>query len=80
MNAEELLKHIKGFVEGLEDLSDMEAIITPTMYDPRDLQHDVSVVIMEKVKVNGKTLGTLPRYRIDVKDLEGIRNNRKLGI
>lgn len=75
MNAEELLIHVKEFVMGLEDLNDMEAIVTPTMYDPRDLQHDVSVVIMEKVEG-----GVIPRYRIDVKDLEGIRNNRKNGL
>lgn len=75
MSAQELLTHIKEFVEGLEDISDMEPIITPTMYDPKDIQHDVSIIIMEKVKG-----GTIPRYKINVKDLEGIKNNRNNGV
>jgi len=74
MEAEILLKKIKSFVE--EELgSDFESIITPTMYDPKDLQYDVSFIMMEKVKG-----GTIPRFRIDVKDLEGIRNLNKLRI
>jgi hypothetical protein len=66
-NAEELLIYLKNCVERLED--DAEAIITPTMYDPNQLQNDVTFIIMEKVKG-----GTIPRFKINVKDLEGIRN------
>jgi len=68
MNAEELLIGIKGYIKSLE-IDELEPIITPTMYDPDQLQNDVSIVIMEKVEG-----GTIPRFTINVKDLEGIRN------
>lgn len=68
MNAEELLKYLKDCVEILE-IKEFEPIITPTMYDPEQLQNDVTFVIMEKVEG-----GTIPRFRVDVKDLEAIRN------
>jgi len=45
------------------------------MYDPRDLQYDVSFIMMEKVKG-----GTIPRFHINIKDLKGIRNLNKLRI
>jgi len=71
MEAEELIKKIKVFVE--EELgSEYEALITPTMYDPNDLQYDVSFVVMRKVKK-----GMIPKFNINVKDLVGINNLRK---
>jgi len=74
MEAEELLKYLKKCVEDLN--LDFEPIITPTMYDPTELQYDVSVIVMEKVEG-----GTIPRFSIRVKDLEGIRNlHRKIGL
>lgn len=72
MEAEELLIQIKKFVESLDDISDMEAIIIPTMYDPKEIQNDVTIIIMEKVEG-----GTIPRFKINVQDLEGIRNRKK---
>jgi len=74
MNAEELLLYFKECVEKL-DIQEFEPIITPTMYDPTELQHDVTIVIMEKVEG-----GTIPRFSINVKDLEGIRNLRRIGL
>jgi len=74
MNAEELLKYFKECIEKL-DIQEFEPIITPTMYDPRELQHDVSIIVMEKVEG-----GAIPRFSINVKDLEGIRNLRKAGL
>jgi len=68
MNAEELLIGIKGYIKSLE-IDELEPIITPTMYDPDQLQNDVSIVIMEKVEG-----GTIPRFTINVKVLGGIRN------
>ena len=72
MDAEELIKYIKKCVNDL-GIEDFEPIITPTMYDPDQLQNDVTIVIMEKVKG-----GTIPRFKINVKDLEGIRNWNKV--
>ena len=68
MNAEELLKYFKENINAL-GIQEFEPIITPTMYDPEQLQNDVTIIIMEKVKG-----GTIPRFKINVKDLEGIRN------
>lgn len=62
INAEELLRYLKKCVEDLN--LNGEAIITPTMYNPTELQYDVSFIIMEKVKG-----GTIPRFNINVKDL-----------
>lgn len=73
MNAEELLKYIEKCIENLDNIG--EPIITPTMYDPTELQNDVTIIIMEKVEG-----GTIPRFKINVKDLEGIRNLRKIGL
>lgn len=71
MEAEELIKKIKIFVE--EELgSKYEALITPTMYDPNDLQFDVSFIVLEKV--DG---GMIPRFNVNLKDLVGIQNLRK---
>jgi hypothetical protein len=67
LNAEELLKYLKDCIEILED-DDYESIITPTMYDPTELQNDVTIIIMERVEG-----GTIPRFKINVKDLEAIR-------
>jgi len=71
-NAEELLKGIKNYIESLGE-TDYEPIITPTMYDPEQLQNDVTIIIMQKVKG-----GSIPRFSINVKDLEGIRNWNKV--
>jgi len=71
MNAEELIIYIKDCIEKL-NIKEFESIITPTMYDPKELQHDVTIVVMEKVEG-----GTMPRFKINVKDLEGIRNRKK---
>ena len=73
MEAEDLLKYLKECVEKLD--SDYEPIITPTMYDPKDIQYDVTFIMMEKVEG-----GTIPRFRINVKDLNGIRNLERLRI
>ena len=67
-NAEELIKGIRGYIESLE-IDDLEPIITPTMYDPEQLQNDVTIVVLQKVEG-----GSIPRFKINVKDLEGIRN------
>ena len=67
-NAEELIKGIMGYIESLE-IDDLEPIITPTMYDPEQLQNDVTIVVLQKVEG-----GSIPRFKINVKDLEGIRN------
>ena len=72
VNAEELLKYIKICIEDL-DIERFESLITPTMYDPDQLQNDVTIMIMEKVEG-----GTIPRFKINVKDLEGIRNWNKV--
>jgi hypothetical protein len=76
INAEELLKYIKICFEDLQ-LDEFEPIITPTMYDPDQLQNDVTIIITEKVEG-----GIIPRFSINVKDLEGIRNwnNAKHGL
>jgi len=68
MNAEELIKYLKKCIDDL-DIQDFEAIITPTKYDPTQLQNDVSFIIMENVKE-----GSIPRFHINVKDLVAIRN------
>jgi len=74
MEAEELLKYLKKCVEDLD--LDFEPIITPTMYDPTELQYDVSIIVMEKVEG-----GAIPRFSIRVKDLEGIRNlHKRIGL
>jgi len=67
-NAEELIKGIRGYIESLE-IDDLEPVITPTMYDPEQLQNDVTIVVLQKVEG-----GSIPRFKINVKDLEGIRN------
>jgi len=72
LNAEELLKYFKLCIEDLQ-LDGFEPIITPTMYDPDQLQNDVTIIITEKVKG-----GLIPRFEINVKDLEGIRNWNKI--
>lgn len=71
-NAEELIKYLRDCIEILDE-TDYEPIITPTMYDPDQLQNDVTIVVMQKVEG-----GTIPRFKINVKDLEGIRNWNKV--
>ena len=72
MDAEKLIKGIRGYIKSLE-IDELEPIITPTMYDPDQLQNDVTIMVMEKVEG-----GTIPRFKINVKDLEGIRNWNKV--
>jgi len=72
MDAEELIKGIRGYIKSLE-IDELEPIITPTMYDPDQLQNDVTIMVMEKVEG-----GVIPRFKINVKDLEGIRNWNKV--
>ena len=72
MNAEELIIGIKDYIKSLE-IDELEPLITPTMYDPDQLQNDVTIMIMEKVEG-----GVIPRFKINVKDLEGIRNWNKV--
>ena len=72
MNAEELLIYLRKSIDAL-GIQEFEPIITPTMYDPEQLQNDVTIVIMEKIEG-----GTIPRFKINVKDLEGIRNWNKI--
>jgi len=72
INAEELLKYFKKCIKDL-GINEFEPIITPTMYDPDQLQNDVTIIVMEKVKG-----GAIPRFEINVKDLEGIRNWNKI--
>ena len=74
MNAEELIIYLKECIKELDESSDdlqFEPIITPTMYDPRELQNDVSMIIMEQVGDD-----TTPKFRVDVKDLEALRNKK----
>lgn len=74
MEAEELLKKFKKYVE--QELgSEYESIITPTMYDPHDLQYNVSFIVMQKIKN-----GMIPKFHINVKDLIGINNLKKIKI
>jgi len=62
MEAEELLKYLKKCVE--EKLGDdANVLITPIMYDPTQMQYDVSFIIMEKVEG-----GCMPRFTVNVKD------------
>jgi len=72
MDAEELIKGIRSYIKSLE-IDELEPIITPTMYDPDQLQNDVTIMVMEKVEG-----GVIPRFKINVKDLEGIRNWNKV--
>lgn len=67
MNAEELLKYLRKCVEDL-NIKEFKVLITPTMYDPNELQNDVSIGILEEVKG-----GYIPRFTINVKDVEAIR-------
>jgi len=60
MNAEELLKIIKTH---LNDCEDVDSIST-TLYDPDDLQDNVSVMVMEKMPE-----GYYKRFLVTVKDL-----------
>ena len=62
MEAEELLKRLKVFVDEMEDY-DGEPIIIPTVGDPTVKQNNVSFVIMEKFEG-----GRIPRFTINVKD------------
>ena len=74
MNAEELIIYLKECIKKLDESSDdleFEPIITPTMYDPTELQNDVSMIIMEQVGDD-----TIPKFRVDVKDLEALRNKK----
>jgi len=71
-NAEELIKGIRGYIESLE-IDDLEPVITPTMYDPEQLQNDVTILVLQKVEG-----GSIPKFKINVKDLEGIRNWNKV--
>ncbi len=63
MEAEDILKYLMYCVKKLDD--NFEPIITPTKGDPTKKQHDVSFVVMENVKK-----GQIPRFKINVKDLE----------
>lgn len=78
MNAEELLKYLEKCVNDLD--LDFEPIITPTMYDPREMQEDVRIVVMKPYIKDGELIGTVPKFEIAVRDLERIRNLRKLGL
>lgn len=72
MEAEELIKKIKKFIE--EELgSYYEPIITPTKHNPKDLQFDVSIIVMKRVKD-----GSIPKFHINVKDLVRINNSIKI--
>ena len=70
METEDLLKHIKKYVDDLE--LDFEPIITPIMYNPLKLQFDVSFIIMKKVKG-----GVIPKFKIIVKDLEEMNKSNE---
>ena len=62
MEAEEILKSIKEHIE--RELSeDYKCITSPTMYDPNEMQYDVSFFILEKVKDS-----YIPKFTINVKD------------
>jgi len=63
MEAEELIKKIKKFVEELDN--NFESILIPTKYDPNDIQYDVSFIMMEKVEDDRST----PRFIVNVTDL-----------
>jgi len=62
MEAEELLIYLKKCVEEKLD-DDSDVFITPIMYDPTQMQYDVSFIIMEKVEG-----GCMPRFTVNVKD------------
>jgi hypothetical protein len=66
MNAEELLIHIKEFVEGLDDIDDIHII--PSKGDPTKQQDRVSFIVMNKMKN-----GIIPKFMIHVEDLEALR-------
>ena len=74
MNAEELIIYLKDCIEKLDKSSDdleFEPIILPTTGDPTEIQNDVSLIIMEQVGDD-----TTPKFRVDVKDLEALRNKK----
>lgn len=71
MNAEELIIYIKDCIN-VAGYKNLEPIITPTTGDPKELQHDVTIIVMEQIGDD-----TIPRFRIDVKDLEALRNKKK---
>ena len=77
MNAEQLLIKIKEFIEE-NHIVDGEVLVTPTMYDPDQLQNDVTFIIFDDVEENGEVVGKIPRYKVNVKDLEAIRNWEKV--
>jgi len=70
-NAEELIRYIRDCIEKLED-NEFEPIITPTMYDPTDLQDEVTIIVMEQIGDDTK-----PKFRIDVIDLEALRKKKR---
>lgn len=65
MNAEILIKKIKGYLESEPEFAEKELIITPTKYDPTKLQKEVSFIILEKV-----VDGSIPIFEITVEDLQ----------
>ena len=74
MNAEELIIYLKECIKKLDESSDdlqFEPIILPTTGDPTEIQNDVSMIIMEQVGDD-----TTPKFRVDVKDLEALRNKK----
>lgn len=70
MNAEELIIYINDCIVALQ-IKGYEPIITATTGDPTELQNDVSLIIMEQIGND-----TIPKFRIDVKDLEALRKEK----
>lgn len=66
MNAEELIIYLRDCIEKLNIL-EFEPIITPTMYDPTEMQNDVTIVVMEDYKEDGKVVGTIQDLRLMLK-------------
>lgn len=68
MNAEKLLLYLKKCIE--KNFDKFEAI-TLNIGNPTELQNNVSIIIMERIGDD-----TIPKFRIDVKDLEALRNKK----
>ena len=64
MDSETILKQVKVYLESQPEYSKYELIITPTKYDPREPQHRVSFLLMEK---HGNHL--IPSFEVIVNNL-----------
>lgn len=74
MNIEEILLEIKKHLETLQELNNTEILIIPSKYNTKEPQPKVGMIVM--VPENRNERGMIPRFRIDVEDLEATRKNK----